>query len=255
MECIYNNKITTITSTNEDPNYPWSNMLDEHPKQWGSSDPADDTPHLVTIEMTVTNGGQAFGIFNTNAKTVVYTLIDRDDVVVETKTFDLASAKTYEEFFSGEISEIWTFIYHPYPYQLGNHKVRLALTGAVVGQPVYVGVAVAGNRKQFINPNRGIQESLVDYSVEETTNNGSFYYEKREVVRKFTGGLSLQVDTELYTMLYNLGQQIGKQPLAWKITDFIGSKWTVYARFDQLPSATHNNITFGAANFSLLEVI
>lgn len=254
MECIIKNKITGVASTNEDTNYPWTNLLDEHPKQWGSADPSSGSPNESTVTLTVSTGSSKFALFNTNAATVNYTLRDSESAIVEQVSFTLDAAKSYDEFISGEVEEVWTFIYHEYPYQLGTHTIELELIG-LIGIPVHAGVAVVGITKTFINPQYGLTESLIDYSIEAETNNGSFYYEKREIVRVFAGTLLLGRDRDLYTMMLSLGRDIGKKPLAWQITDEAGANWVIFGRFDKLPSANHKNSAYGSVTFSILEVI
>lgn len=251
MRIIYNNRVTAVSTTEENANFPEENLLDEHPRKvWRA------TSKDATITASLTNGTDV-ALFNTNAMTATVTL-KVGATTVYSQYYDMSGILDYYQWLNdlGEAQySIW-FNYSGYA-QGGAHTVEFALDTLSATTILEAGVVFGGLAYQT---GRGIQygakEGLVDYSIKKELSNGSRYYRKRDVVRSFSCSMILNRSTrDFYTFMGRIAQAAGPKPLAWKLTDVNDVDWTVYAYFSQLPDATHDYPNDSLVSFSLTEEV
>lgn len=253
-ECILTNGITSVVGSNENTNYPWTNVLNDHPKWVGQAANVGD----VTLTLTIDGVSNAFALFNTDAITIDYTLRDGSNNIVEQVSWNQAAATDYFELVYGQdglAQDVFTSRYHNYPDQVGLHTITLVLNNGSGTVPVSCGIARAGAVRSFPGPDLGLREQPIDYSVEEQFENGSFFYFERDRVRSWSGNNTMNED-DYFQLLLNVGLAIGKRPIPWKIIDSEDQRYTTFARFgNTLPSAAHPNYAFKQMSVSLIEVI
>jgi hypothetical protein len=79
------------------------------------------------------------------------------------------------------------------------------------------GIARGGFSKSFRNPNYGMKEGFIDYSIFKKYNSGSEYVKRRDIVRTFGG--DVLVALEEVNNFSNLARQSRQYPLAWDVLD------------------------------------
>ncbi len=233
-----------------DPNYPPSNVLDEHPKRvskvaWTEAE----------YTVTVAGGSAAILIANTNANVVSAKLIDINGLTIYEHTRNLSGIDTYQKLILDDglhVSQAG-FVY---PYQIDEHTIKLRFSTGNEAVHVQVGIIQAG-RLTYTgrDSSMGLAEGLKEYSIERELSNGAFYYKKRDIVRTFTGNIYLQREPDFYAFMHSIFRQKGKTPLFWMVTDLESMNWFVYARAKQLPSGIHSDFANSTINFDLIEVL
>jgi len=134
-----------------------------------------------------------------------------------------------------------------------THTVMITLD-AGSGNIIQAGFVSMGTVNEFNNPKYGITENLVDYSIVKELNNGAFYIRKRDVVRRFSGGIALKRDPSFYKFLLSILKANGQVPLATMIVDDDNWEWIVYGRFVKA-GGPHIFKNDSVLNFELLEVL
>ena len=182
-----------------------------------------------------------------------------DDVYViaqeETLLYDLRGIDTYYEFFKDEANEGWDSIWYDYTILSETHRIAVTIDSNDVTVDAQIGVTQAGFNSSFSNPDYGLTEGLQDYSIVKETNNGSFYFRKRDVVRTFQGQISVTRDREFYNFMTNIIRAVGPAPLAYKMTDLSNFDWTVFAMCKTMPKGVHEYYAHSTVSFDLTEVI
>jgi len=238
--------------TNPNTNYPASNLLDRHPRKYALS-----TASTTTITATIDPNVGAFALFNTNALSATLTLKNGSGATLLTEFFDISGIVDYFTLMM-DIQDphysLW-FDYGTY-YQGAVHSVTAALDTTNTDTEVYAGVAYASSIREFPNIQYGCQETLVDYSIVKELSNGSYYYRKRDVVKKFQCSLTLnRSNRDFYTFFHSICQAAGPAPMAVKLTDVNGTDWTVYGKLIDMPSGTHDYPDYATVSFGVLEVV
>lgn len=250
MKCIYPNRVTLATADEENANYPASNMTDDHPKKvWKA------TSKEAQIKTTVSAGADATALFGTNADTVVITIKDSTEVTTlwGPATYDLKGIDTVYELITDE-GENWTSLWVDYTYQSSAHKIIYDVSLAT--GTVECGVIEAGPTRTFQDPQYGLQEGIIDYSIVKELNNGAYYIRARDKVKTFSGSVYAKPDDDFYIFMREVALEIGSTPIAWKISsNYSNHDWTVFARFNPPPNANHEFYSHSRINFSLLEVV
>lgn len=250
MKVIYPEKISSVAADEENANYPDDNVLDNHPKKVWKATSKD-----AQMKLTCTGGTSAVAVFNTNADTVTITVKNEaeSETLVAAQAYDLKGTDTYLEFIQ-DGGEHWTQIWHDYTYQPDPVVVIIDFEAAV-GAIAEAGVIRCGIAMTFQDPKAGLQEGLKDYSIIKKLNNGAIYTRKRDVVRTFSGIITLERDRDFYFFLRDTIQQVGPEPLAWRILALVNHDWPVFARADKMPSGAHSRPAHSDIKFSLLEEI
>ena len=233
MRIMYPDKITVLAADEENTHYPATNLQDGHTNNLWKATSKD-----AVVTLTVSAGASAVAVFNTNATSVkVATTNTSNDTTV---TYDLTTSN--EKNFWAEYSS--TII---------EHTVVLTFTAAA-GEIVEAGVISAGTSILFADPKYGIREGLIGYSIIKKLKNGAFYLKDTNVVRTFSGRLTLDRDTDFYTFMLDTAKALGSNSFACRtsttVTDW---EWVVYVRFNGMPKGSHIYPDDSMIDFSLIE--
>ncbi|MBW1777094.1 MAG: hypothetical protein JRJ54_05800 [Deltaproteobacteria bacterium] len=254
MKVIYPDNIISLSADEEDANYPVENLQDDHPKKvWRG------TSKDAKLSLAVSSGA-GIGIANTNAVSITITLKGGTTATWQTGITwgdGVAWAPHIEQTVAGKyalnengVGMLWA----EYLSQTGMHFIDIDLT-AGEGQTIEAGVLRAGPVLSFRDP-LGIKEGLHDYSIEEETNNGAFYYRKRDIVRTFDFSVRVNRDDDFYTFMHTVARARGKRPLMYLVSSGIGTwEWAVYGRFQQLPGGGHDYKRHSVVGIKLIEVV
>jgi len=254
LQVIAENRMTSVEASSENANYPDDNVLDEHPKKvWK----AVDSVTTASLKCTFTGGCNTLAIFGSNASSITANIRD-------------PNAISWPDF----VSNIWVdvvWVYTPITttiemQQTGNSFAMWAtfeyledtLTMDIIfnsSETVQAGVVVAGEALGFRNPDYGLTQGAVDYSIPKQMSNGAFWFKQRDVVRTFSGKMLLERDAEFYSFMNTVARVNSYSPMAWRVTDLDSFEWVVYARFTNQPQGTHAYPIHSSVDFSIIEVL
>ena len=135
------------------------------------------------------------------------------------------------------------------------HALEITLASATT-DTLQVGVIRAGTVRDFKDPQYGIREGFVDYSIREELASGAWYYLKRDIVRTFQLVLLEDRSSDFYIFMHDVALLRGQQPLAWRLSEKVTDwQWIVYAVFDGLPEGEHAYRNDSLMNINLKEVV
>ena len=239
MKIIYPEKQTAISVTSADSNFPSDNLLDDKPsKLWKAS----SGTNTATITVTIDANAGAIALFNTNADTVTITAKDNGGATVKTQTFTLNGTRTYDR--------CWM----EYTAQAAEHSATLELTSAV-GTTVEAGIVRAGVLVDFKNPQYGLTESRLDYSIVRELNNGAMYTKKRNIVRSFSLQIDMIRSSEFYD-LCDIYDFYGPNPFAMLLAEDIqDSQWAVFGRMGNPFQGTHSYPSDSIVGLEIMEAV
>jgi len=255
MKLIYPNTATDVSSDTENASFPATNVLDEHPKRvWKA------TGSTAILSLGVPAGTNTAAIFNTNA-TSASVIARSGSIVTWTPTISwesdvswltAASVSTIFDLSPSGVGSLWA----EYTSINNAHIIDFELSNSE-GSIIYAGIARAGAGKSFKDPKYGIKEGLEDNSIKKKLSNGARYYRKRDVVRMFGFEILFTRDPDFYTFMLTVAQQVGPEPIAWRIstnnTDF---EWVVFCAFgDKMPDGSHDSPNYSNLNVRLIEVV
>lgn len=255
MRCIHPDHIVSVAASEEDAAYPASNLMDHHPKKvWKGTD------RDATLSAVVSAGG-ALAVIATNALSVNLT-ISQGQTIAWAAGISWESGIAWDSTGDTDISEVSLLpgdisgcAWFEFAERDSSFTATLEMTAAA-GEIVRAGLLKVGTCNRFNDPLNGIAEGLRDYSIVKELNNGATYIRKRDVVRTFRGSLFGDRDSDFYAFMLQVGRLTGPIPLAWRIMDTVtGSRWIVYARFDEMPGGVHELPRDSRINFNLLEVL
>lgn len=256
MRNIYPDRITAIIASEENANYPVSNVQTDYIKEKWKALSAS-----ATLLLSVSKGA-GVAVFGTNATTLTVTagagltaswasgaawasgaVWMSPDTFPVTTIYDLSASNVGALW--GDYDEI------AYP-----HVVELIFTGAA-GSIIEAGVVRAGDVNTYRDPNAGITEGLRDYSIIKELNAGAFYTKKRDIVRTFGFKILATRDVKFYNFLLDVIQQHGPGPLAWRIvhSSITDWEWVVYARVDGMPRGQHDFPQHSYLDILLIEMV
>jgi hypothetical protein len=257
MKVMANQKITAVTSTSEDANYPDDNILDEHPKKlWKAA----SGQHEATLTFSITNGSAGIAIFNTNALSISATVTDANAISWYTADVDWSSDAAWvaedallsNEVYNldGEAGSAWL------EWATSPVTVSAAITFTASSEgTVQAGVAVSDAVHEFTCPDMGVNEGLKSYDIVKELQNGAFYTKQRDTVREFSFSFTEDRAIDFYEFMYTVSRELGFEPAAWWLADMDDYWWVVYARFSRMPSGSHSMPNHSAIRTQLIEVL
>jgi len=256
MKCIYPDKITSISASEADASFPVTNLSDAHPKKvWkGTSRDA-----VLTV---IASAGGALAVIATNATSITVVISTGQTLVWDTGIAWISGivwdttgdADTTElSLLDGDIDgAIWSQFASA---RTSAFTATITLT-ADAGETIQAGIVRCGTANDYKDPQYGISESLIDYSIIKELNNGATYFRKRDVVRTFDFKLLEDRDTDFYEFMLTVSRAMGPTPIVWRIrgtaTD---NKWIVFARHEKMPKGKHGSPTYSDILISLIEVL
>jgi len=235
MKAIYPDKISSLAASTENANYPASNCTNNFQlKVWKA------TSATATLTIDVAADGDAVAIFNTNADDITIYIQDSGGGAIEDYSKTLSSYA---------VRNFW----QDYSTQATAHKVVIDFT-APDGEIVEVGVVHVGDTESFfVDPDFGISESLLDFSVIKTLNNGAVDIDPKRTLRVFDGRLLVTRDTGFYQILVDYIDATGDTIKAFSITDEDYVYWTVLGWFRTPPRGSHDYYTKSFIDFQIEE--
>lgn len=178
---------------------------------------------------------------------------------VDSYTYDMGSITTYADLITDRRGDdayklaVGYSLGWQYSAQLGVHNVKIDLAA---GGPAQCGIVRSGPLMAFPTPEYGLKEGLKDFSIIKSLNNGADYTRKRDVVRTFSGSMTVKRNPVYAQYINSLHQLNGPLPLFWWLTDLEdGHEWTTFARYESAPGGSHDYPTHSTISFSLIEVI
>lgn len=254
MKIIYPNAIANISASGADPEFPASNLLDEHPKKIWKGIGRSET-------LTIACGASgALGLFKTNAESVTVTIFIGQDIewvggiewaggIEWDEQDDAPSSTTYQ--LSG-VNEGAGWI--EWEKINASNTIQLVLD-AGEGNIIEAGVCVAGVVNSYDEPEYGLTDGFVDYSIVKELNNGAFYIRKRDVVRKFNGILNFKHALDFYKFMLDVLRPQSQLPFAVHLNGALANwEWIIYGRFTSV-SSSYDGPNQTTVNFELLEVL
>jgi hypothetical protein len=263
MKVIHTDNIASVSASGENADFPAANVQTEYRTQpwkavtavsqvaweagvvWedGVSWETFDSPPYLEFSVTGVAVGKtmALAIINTNAVRVDVTVTAFGGGLV----VDSVSYYTEGDF---EIADLWV----DYTAQTTTHTVKLEFVPAdgIIAQ---CGAVRIGESLEFTNPKYGLNENLSDTGIEKELNNGATYYEKKSILREFSGSIEIQRDDKFYEFLYTAIRANGQIPMAWLLADDLQDRrWTVFGRPD-MPSGSHQYFDFSQVSFKIKE--
>lgn len=257
MKIIYPDNITNISASEENANYPASNLLTKYPKQCWKATSRD------AVVTAVVSAGGALAIIATNATSITVAISSGQSIEWDTGiswgsgiSWDTTgnTDTTETSLLPGDITGAAWFDFSA--ARTSSFTATITLTAAA-GEIVQAGRIICGNLYEFRDPSPGIREGLFDYSIVKELNNGAFYTRKRDVARTFEFSLVEDRTTDFYRYMKTIARNLGPDPTAFYIVDSgADENWIVYARFDrQMPRGSHEFPDYSGIDTSLLEVI
>jgi len=271
MKVIPTDRVDTITATSENANFPATNMQDEHPKRvWKAVDGVAATTWVIETSGNI----NAIIIANTNADIITVDVEDlnafafggettgtpADEFGGATSTSDpdvIASEDVPSSTItvaSGQSSNaIWVDFSESYT---GALKITIQLTN-YAGNTLYAGILRAGETPVLNNPDYGLNEGMIDFSISSKLSNGARYYKLRDIVRVFDGQIVLERSSSnrrFYTFMDDVYRANGSQPLGWQIIND-NSEFIVFGFLDGPPTGSHTFLSHSTVNFTIEEAL
>jgi hypothetical protein len=230
--------------------YPAENVLDEHPKRickvnWHSA--------MFTFDLPESSNVIVMGY--TNAATARVMLFDENDTVVLDEVVSFSDIDSYQDLITDNAGRLLS-VAVPYEYIYTPHRAQIIFDNSNKNEDLYVGLIQAGVLVvSTYDTNMGLSESLEDYGTTKQLSNGAFFYDKKDIVRTFSGRIRMERDMEFFMFMRNIFQRYGQKPMYWAVTDLKNNNWVVYARVARMPSGSHDFPKESFLNFNLIEVL
>lgn len=245
-----------ITVDDEDTVYTKDYMVDNYPKRpWKATDILGGA---ATITIDMPSGCDAIALFNIEATEVIFTMKDNlGNPIDGPTTYGIDALTSYYGMTVGildnQIKRATLWI--DYTYQSNVHTITLAIKNST-GSVAAVGIMRGGlNTNLPYNPRIGLKEGLIDYSLKKSNANGSAYYQKKDIIRTFSGSSLMGRNKMFYKVMAQIAQTKGEEPLAWKITDLGENQWNVFAGFKGMPSGGHDFTNYTNLSWNLVEAL
>ena len=258
MQVIYPNLINSISASEEDTDYPVSNLYNAHTTDVWKAESKDATLRCQVAAGSV--GSNAIAIFNTNAVTLDLTFRSGSLIIWETGTRWLSNVGWDQ---THTFATITTHLpdnksqWIDYGDQTDPVDVTIDLEAAP-GEILYVGTVKAGYSYTFNDPQPGMSEGRESMSIIKDLSYGYTYIKNQtQNARGFGGGLDIVRETDFYTLMHKIALNAGAKPLAWRLVNGLTNQdWVVLAYI--VPggmSGTHSFPLDSEMSFSLMEAI
>ncbi len=120
---------------------------------------------------------------------------------------------------------------------------------------VHAGIARCGFAREWQNPNYGLQEGFVDYSVYKEYHSGAEYVKPRDIVKTFSGILTIPYDE--INVFHDLARQSRNFPIAWNLLgdDNEDQRGILFGKMRVLPRTVRNFPNYISTSFVIEEVL
>ena len=100
-----------------------------------------------------------------------------------------------------------------------------------------------------------LEESLLDYSIEDTLANGAQYYKRRDIVRTFAGTAVFKRKQYFQDFMRDIVRLYGRTPMMVSLLDSTANTdFILYGRLASMPQASHFSHDYSSLNFQFVEV-
>jgi hypothetical protein len=202
--------------TNENPNYPASNVLNDSPKKsWKA---ANITPQNASLN--VGPKSSALAIFSVNnidsiiGSVVPYAEYSFYDGVTGYDGVELYQSPDVTvdidwDFTTGDTAKWEEFI------SVDGFEIELSIT-PFSGSYAEIGIITSGESLSYSssNPSPGFSHGLESYSIEKQTSNGGFFIKNRDVVNKYSGTVVLSKNN-FVEFKTTIRTEVKSSPTAW----------------------------------------
>lgn len=223
MKIIASNKITGVTGSTEDAEYPDDNVLDDfRMNPWQAVSAVEST---LTINIAANSNAIAMSYMN--SATVTVEVKDNGGSTIYGPT---AHAITINN------PNLWV----DYTAQALSHSAVLTFSNP--GVAPYCGVVRAGTASEFNSLFKSMREGLKDTSIKHQYNNVARYYKNRDRLRKFSGTFKGAREDDFYRFMHDIVKVYGEGPYFFKLTGETGNEFVVFGWLDGMPDGTHSTI-------------
>jgi hypothetical protein len=257
LEVIYPNAVTNVEVNSENPNFPGSNLLNDHPKSRWYANGVNE----ATLTVHVQANSSRLCIYSTNATAVEGTIKTGLGLTwlhfgdssgasgngIDWGASALSSGYVYEPDSSGMADSslgaerdggygiIWEEtqfgpgitisidgtgrIWIEYPDFDRAHTVTLTLS-CPEGEILYAGIIKGGIPMKFDFPT-GVTQSMKDYSLVDELRDGSRWFKKRDLVRVFNLTIPMERRAtdlnDFFDFMMDLHYNSGPGPIVYKL--------------------------------------
>jgi len=243
--------ITSATISDEDPNFPATNLRDDF-----TTNICRSTSNTAVLTAQLSKG-EAILLINTNATSAVVTA-GSGEAYANEAGFSNEAGYSY---LADEVSVTTIYrlpgyngrLWAEYPEFAGVHTVTIALSA---DSPVTAGILRGGKTETFRDMGYGFNEGSDDYSIEMEMNNGANYFRKRNVVRNWDSLQMLESKASAYKFKHDIFDMVGPKPLAILMSSKVADdKFVVFAKRTEPPTISPASLGWWNINYSLKEVI
>jgi len=136
------------------------------------------------------------------------------------EVIDLRSQVTWADYFDDyQTYEVARHFWFDYCNVMEDATIRVVLTCDDTTQNCYLGVLRCDRAIVLQNPKYGLAEEIKNNDIEIELLDGSVYRRKRPPQKIFSGGWNAEQESELYTLVTAINQQLGSKPLPWIIDE------------------------------------
>lgn len=239
MKLIFLNKITAVSATEENANFPADYVSNNQiRKQWRA------TSEDAVLTSTVSGGSDVFTLFGTNAGNITITIKDLAETSILDGPFSINLG-----------AESRSSHWQEYEYQGSSHKVILDIADTQDNEDAYVGVVRGGFGTLFMNPRTGLREQDKNYSLVKTLSSGSTWIGDKPIVRTFTGEVRADRDSCFRTYYREIKDTVGFNPRAMLILDEELQAYSIFGRLSIMTTGKHAYYTDSLFNINILEMV
>ena len=263
MKVIYPDKINSISASDEDSDYPVSNLYSKH-----TTDVWKSTGQYATLICQVNSGSNAFALFNTNAEIIgiqfltvngsttpeiiwasgndwfseiqwgqIYIPSEANNGTMEASNIiwedDARVFSNAQWDQNHETSIRANYLVNPLTVWInyGLQSIPIDLTlylEAPVGEVVQVGAIRAGYAYSFNDIRPGVTESRTSTSIINDLSYGYIYINNAiQNTKNFKCKLDIARNSDFYTLLHNIIVQAKGEPLAWYLAESLSTEYWV----------------------------
>lgn len=261
MKVIKENSITSIATTSENPLYPVSNLLNEHPKKWWRV--VDSTVNNVLVTAFVNGYVNSLGLVGIVAEDVKIEVRDPrslewDNVVWQNVDWQGEAVNVVQE--KSFPDDTGSFaIWMDFDDFNDDVEVSILLSKSSNTSDITLGAGclVVGEYVCIPGLQKGLREGLKDYSLHRELSNGARYYKKRDIVRTFSGTAILNRTPYFYDFVLDIARTYGQKPLMWNLVtaDQWGGEAVIYGVLNTPPEGSHRYFDKSVITFEIEEVL
>lgn len=289
MKIIRKNEILSLTSTSSAASNPVTNLLSYQPKVKWTAASASVTSATITATVEGTTGG--LGLVGVVADAVVVQITDPTGIVWENLSWwgdtgegtildpdtDLdpdtalipagvedGSVEWYpsqapdlvREYNWGETGEDFRNLWVSFEQFSGSVNITIELRkDATTPKTLAAGVLMIGDPIDVPGVQYPLEETLLDYSIEDTLLNGAQFYKRRDIVRVFSGTAVFERKKYFQEFMRDIVRLYGRTPMMVSLLDTqTNTDFVFYGRLSAMPTASHFSYDYSSLNFQFIEV-